>query len=71
MTLLEAISPTARKASAARSTRQPKITNRCAGGGYGGKSVHAWQEDIGEVSCEACRNIIQQRKNKTITTEKI
>ena len=77
MTLLEAISPTARTLLAITKGERRKVHaptedhKPLCGGGYGGKSVHAWQEDIGEVSCEACRNIIQQRKNKTITTEKI
>jgi hypothetical protein len=75
MTLLEAISPTARqllmmpvvgiskserhKIHAVRGDGQP-----LCGGGFMAKSSRAWQNDIGPINCAACLKIKEGRVNK-------
>ena len=72
MSLLEAISPTARqlllmprkglsksekhKVHAERENGQP-----LCGGGFQARRAYAWQSDIGPVNCDACLGIIERR----------
>jgi hypothetical protein len=72
MTLLEAISPTARQlllmpARGVCKTKHHKVhavradgTPLC-GGGHMAKSAPAWQSDIGPVNCAACLAIKERR----------
>jgi len=70
MTLLEAISPTARQllAQPVCATKKPgsKVhalradNHPLCGGGYGGKQVTHWQQDIGPVNCRACLAILER-----------
>lgn len=75
MTLLEAISPTARqllmmpvagisksehhKVHAVRSDGRP-----LCGGGFMARRANAWQEDIGPINCDACLKIKEGRAAK-------
>lgn len=34
------------------------------GGGYGAKSVVAWQIDLGEADCQRCLAILERQKTK-------